>query len=427
MLAWIYSKYFVYVVVRKLYSVIQGVWWMVNGTYLSLYTSKQDKNYYRSAHLLDIVFRYKLDLVVGPSGPDNFITTHTAFVSPSYVLQDNVSLYYVTATEAIFTESPETIDVSHSDNGPFLRAAQFENARRIIKIPIAAFHRMAEEIGDPTGEIVFLTNTCRCGSTLLTQIFEETGECVGFSEPDAFNAIAIYKDKMPQDDLDKFIRNSIRMQCKPVCNRRISAYIVKLSAPCIEVVPMYLRLYPNSKQLFMYREGLKVAQSFVRASTQLPLGALVLIVAMIHPCLTEMCFEAMGLPAQDFKIKLPSPMTFAVYFWAIICRKYLDLKKNRYEINAVKYEDLVKHPLESTKVIFKYCNLPEELAEKAIKAMSQDSQRHSPLSMKNMAKAKTFQLTGEDKVTTDAICSQMGLPRIPKPCNLDGTITTYKG
>ena len=120
-------------------------------------------------------------------------------------------------------------------------------------------------------------------------------------------------------------------------------------------------------------------------------------------------------------------MTFPVYYWTIICRKYLDIRKNGYEISAVKYEDLVKHPLESTKIIFKYCNLPEELAEKAIKALDKDSQRHSPLSMKNLAKAKTFQLTGEDKVTADAICNQMGLPQIPEPCNLEGTITTYKG
>ena len=216
------------------------------------------------------------------------------------------------------------------------------------------------------------------------------------------------------------------MQCKPIRNRSICAYIIKPTAPSIEAVPMYLRLYPNSKQLFMYREGLKVAQSMVRVSTQVPLFALAVIVTKIHPRLTEMTFEAMGLPAKDFKIKLPNHLTFSVYLWAIICRKYLDLRRKGYEINAVKYENLVKHPLESTKVIFKYCNLPEELAEKAINALNKDSHRHAPVSMKNMAKANTCQLTGEDKVTTDAICDQMGLPRIPEPCNLEGTITTYK-
>ena len=285
---------------------------------------------------------------------------------------------------------------------------------------------MAEEVGDPTAEIVFVTNTARCGSTLLTQIFEETGECVGFSEPDAFNATAIYKDRMPQDDLDKLIRNSVRMQCKPIRNRRISAYIFKPTAASIEAVPMYLRLYPNSRQLFMYREGLKVAQSLVRISTQALMFALTLIATKIHPRLAQMSFEAMGLPGKNLKIKLPSPMTFCVHFWAKICCKYLDLRKDRYEISAVKYEDVVKHPLEATNAIFKYCNLPDELAEKAIKALNKDSQRHSPFSMKNMSKVETLQLVGEDKVTADAICDHMGLPRISEPCNLEGTITTFK-
>ena len=428
MLAWTYAKYFAYVAARKLFSAIQGVVWLANGTYWGILSTRFRGNYYRSAQLLDIAYRYKLDLVLEPSGPGNFITTHNGFVSPSYVLQDNVTLYYVTAREAVFVESPEEIDVSHSDYGSFIRVAQFENARRLIKVPISAFHKMAEEIGDPTGELVFVTNTSRCGSTLLSQIFEETGECIGFSEPDSFNAIATYKNQMPQGELDKLIRNCIRMQCKPFRNRRISAYIIKPTAPSIEAVPMYLRLYPDSKQIFMYREGLKVAQSLVRTSTQMPLLALTLILTKIHPRLSEMSVEAMGLPAKDFKVKLPSPMTFAVYVWALICRKYLDLReKDGYNINAVKYEDLVKHPLESTKAVFKYCNLPDELAEKAIKALNKDSQRHSPLSMKNMAKAQTLELVDEDKVIADAICDRMGIARIPEPCILDGTITTYKG
>ena len=424
MLAWIYSKYFLYITVRKLYSITQALWWIVNGTYLSLYTSRQEKNYYRSAQLLDIVFRYKMDVLTEPSGPGNFITTHAAFVSPSYIQQDNVTLYYVTATEAVFVESPEEIDVSHSDYGSFLRVAQFENARRIIKIPIDAFHKMAEEIGDPTGEIVFVTNTARCGSTLLTQIFEETGECVGFSEPDAFNALTNYKDKMPQDDLDKLIRNSIRMQCKPLVNRHISAYIIKVMPPLIEAVPTYLRLYPESKQLFMYREGLKVAHSLVRISTQVPLLALLLMVTKLHPRLAEMTVEAMGLPVNEDLPRLPSPLIFCFYLWAGLCRKYLGLRENGYEIDAVKYEDLVEHPLEATKVIFKYCSLPEELAEKAINALNKDSQRHSPLSKKSIPGTKTPQLTGDEKVTADAICDQFGIPRIQEPCNLEGTITT---
>ena len=54
--------------------------------------------------------------------------------------------------------------------GPFIRYAQMDFCRRLIVVPLTTFHRLAEEIGDPQGELIFLFNTTRCGSTLLTQV-----------------------------------------------------------------------------------------------------------------------------------------------------------------------------------------------------------------------------------------------------------------
>jgi len=53
---------------------------------------------------------------------------------------------------------------------PFIRDAQMEFCRRIIVVPLTTFHRLAEAIGDPRAEIIFLFNTSRCGSTLFTQV-----------------------------------------------------------------------------------------------------------------------------------------------------------------------------------------------------------------------------------------------------------------
>ena len=149
-----------------------------------------------------VCFRYKLDMVLGPSCPSNFITTHHSFENPRYVLKKNVTLYYVTRTQAVFVETDPKIDAPHSDNGAFIRVAQFLNARRIITMPIASFHRLADSVGDPRGRIIFLSSTSRCGSTLLSQVFEETDRVLSFSEPDALNAIGLYEGRMPQDELD---------------------------------------------------------------------------------------------------------------------------------------------------------------------------------------------------------------------------------
>ena len=55
--------------------------------------------------------------------------------------------------------------------GPFMYMAQMKYCRRVIVVPLSAFHRMAEQIGDPDAELIFLFNTTRCGSTLVTQVF----------------------------------------------------------------------------------------------------------------------------------------------------------------------------------------------------------------------------------------------------------------
>ena len=57
-----------------------------------------------------------------------------------------------------------------SDYGPFIRKTQLDYCRRLIVVPLSTFHHLAEVIGDPKGEIIFLFGTARCGSTLLTQV-----------------------------------------------------------------------------------------------------------------------------------------------------------------------------------------------------------------------------------------------------------------
>ena len=53
---------------------------------------------------------------------------------------------------------------------PFIRYAQMKFWRRLIAVPLSTFHLLAEVIGDPKADLIFLFNTSRCGSTLLTQV-----------------------------------------------------------------------------------------------------------------------------------------------------------------------------------------------------------------------------------------------------------------
>ena len=416
-----------YVLTRKTFNLLKFLTWLVNGTYLSLIRSRWERNYKWSAHLQDVIFRHKFDLLFQPSGADNFLTTHCGFVSPSYVLQKNVTLYYMTPSEAVFVESDEEVDVTHSDNGSFLRTAQFSNARRIITLPISSFNKLCdEELDDPRGTIIFLGNTARCGSTLMCQIFEATGKCISFSEPDALNAVAISEGKVNEKELDLMGKNCIRMLCKPIPGRDIAGYVIKPTGSSFEAMPLLVKLFPKSKPFFMYREGLITVQSIVRIAEGLPMLKLLFAGMKLHPLLTEYLFASMGLPASFVKMRIPTKLAFGIIIRCQLVNKYREFRKQGINIAAIRYEDIVNHPLESTEAILVHCGLSKELAKAAITALQQDSQRGSPLSRNNLRNVKAPSLVGKEKVVADAYCDQFGLPRLPDDSILEGTITYHE-
>ena len=89
------------------------------------------------------------------------------------MLKPTVSLYAVSATEALFVETPKSVNIFSSDENPFFYIAQFRRCKRVIKVPIKSFHRLAGKIGDPEVPVTWLTNTARCGSTILCQVLEK--------------------------------------------------------------------------------------------------------------------------------------------------------------------------------------------------------------------------------------------------------------
>ena len=58
----------------------------------------------------------------------------------------------------------------HAKYNSFMPKAQVHHAAHLIVVPLTTFHRLSELIGDPHGELIFLFNIARCGSTLLTQV-----------------------------------------------------------------------------------------------------------------------------------------------------------------------------------------------------------------------------------------------------------------
>ena len=75
-------------------------------------------------------------------------------VHPNYVLQPNVSLYAITSTEVLFVETPVEMDIYKSDINPFLYISQFKHCQRLVTMPITSLHKLANEIGSLSGDVL---------------------------------------------------------------------------------------------------------------------------------------------------------------------------------------------------------------------------------------------------------------------------------
>ena len=104
--------------------------------------------------------------------PLDFMCMFTKRVTPAYVLQSNVSLCAITNKEAIFVETETGVNIYSSEVHPFLMGAQYLYAINVIKMPISDFVSLADKIGDTTVPVICISNTGRCGGTMLTQMFE---------------------------------------------------------------------------------------------------------------------------------------------------------------------------------------------------------------------------------------------------------------
>ena len=311
---------------RGLFNLMRAISWLFTCTFCRVRQNRRPSAYDKTAHVQTVWARHKLDLVLQPSGPENFITVHDSFQDPDYVLKENVTLYYVTKDEAVFVEVEQGVDVSSGHHAAFVRIAQFQKARKIIVLPIHVFHQLAEKVGHPKGKLIIVSNTSRCGSTLLTQVFEETGSAIALSEPDAMNALTMLRGVVSDDELERVIRHSVNMLCKPI-SRDIKAYVLKLTAPTMAATPYLDKLYPDAYHLFMYRDGLKVAQSLARAAKGLPLLELLLIFGRHSPKITQKMVIEMGLPAEQFGSKVESPIHFCSIVWASAMKLYNDFRE----------------------------------------------------------------------------------------------------
>lgn len=345
----------------------------------------------KPARVFKIWYRSR-PLEIGVAAKDNFWCIHSHWDSAEAILAEGVSLYSLNEEYAYFVKTPPTTNLL--DAHAFYYSAQYASATHLIQVPIVEFHRMAQQVGDPKGDVVFLFSTGRCGSTLLQQMMSVFPQTASISEPDSFTCAHAMKNAGVSPVVLKTVLQSIvRLEGKRCVQG--SCLVIKTRSQCTWQAQMISELFPNIRFLFMYRNAIDVTFSNIRAFLHLPGLGIAFNESIPYAIRDKLAtpvknFVAKGaahIYAEDYLKSLP-PLPLMATGWVVEVLRYAELRQNGVEIAGVRYEDLLANPEGTIRAIAEHIGMPvtSVIVKDSLEEMKKDSQAKSDIGTSSQAK-----------------------------------------
>jgi len=173
----------------------------------------------------------------------------------------------------------------------------------------------------------------------------------------------------------------------------------------------------------MYRDVVPTAKSTYRMSMVVPQLRLVYVFGHFFSHVSKALTDRVSTDWSDLRMRLDNDLMFGVLCRSLIIARYLEFHRHGFNVNALRYEDLVAQPLEMCRVVLEYYHLPVSLAEMAVKAFDADSQANGPFANSAIGNFKDPQLTPEIKMKLNEIMQKCGVPLIDEPGIIEGTLS----
>ncbi|CAL1528464.1 unnamed protein product [Lymnaea stagnalis] len=420
--------FLLYRVTRRLVLTFQKFTWAVTGVERIRRDAARGLNFKQSAHVQEIFWKRKfLDHSV--ADPSNFITTHKGFRQPSCIFKPNVSLYCMTRKEAVFIEVKESENVYRSKHSTYLYQNQYQHAVHVITLPLASFHKMASDVGNPRVPVTWLSCTARGGATLVSQMMYRIPGMLVLSEPDAITTLGfLYKNKQIQTgEYNQLLASCVRLLCKP--DDRYSAVFVKARPCTTSLLEDIVQVFPRFRYLFMYRNSVKSVMSNLALLQQDPAPkALKFIMDNSILCLflpfVRSHFYYYNVFLNEKKVpgvvpkKLDSVGIFTAA-WAASVSQCADLRYKGYNIGSILYEDFMNNPRRSLSVLLQRLDIRGEHLGVAAEALKVD---FNIAGTHDLIMDARRVLTSESRQEADNILKAYGLPKLGERHEISGLL-----
>jgi hypothetical protein len=267
-------------------------------------------------------------------------------------------------------------------------------------------------------------NTARCGSTLLTQIFECTNKVISYSEPYHLNNIGtMFHKKGNCAEVTKLARSLLKMYLRPLdCMPDVEGYLLKPCGPSFLCAEVIKKVHAKTAVFYLYRDMESVTKSMYKLSFVLPTTRMCYLFCRLNGNLVEAAFRNALFPTEGTNRVTDNDYCSGIFIAAIASNVYLKMRKEDKDVHGLLFDDLLQDKEKGVRAILKVCRLPESLLKDAMVAFTRDSQRNSIVSKEIFAAIKPLEYTEEDKMKSNKLLKEFGYPPIDQPCRIDGTL-----
>ena len=160
--------------------------------------------------------------------------------------------------QAVFVETPPAVDLSQA---PFYYVAQYQNALSVVTLSFETMIHLARSVTVDDSKLIFIHSMGRSGSTLASKILAQVPGVINMSEPDALTQLvaARFMQSEKQAEIRMLLDACVRLLCKTPAQ---TAWVIKGRSWVIELGDWLHELYPQARNLYLYRE----AESWIKSN-----------------------------------------------------------------------------------------------------------------------------------------------------------------
>ncbi len=301
--------------------------------------------------------------------PNGQIGVDTLVASPDW------TLYSIDPAKgkAMLVEMPARTDLS---NSVFVYQDQFDQGLRAAVLELDAFIEASQAIAPPN-HLSFLFSTGRCGSTLASRIFAKLPDVWSLSEPDYLTNIAMARLKYPRVELVALVQAATLWTCRPPKGQAPTAIIIKPRSEATLIAELCREAFPNSQNVFLYRDLLGWADSIGKLSQRAMDPAIVYAESEFWRDWWDHVMA--GQPLTTLKDYFPpdhGPILASEFFtlaWDLRIEGYLQALRRGMNFTAIHYADLNKNREQETARLLSGCGLSTDYLNMAMQAFDVDS------------------------------------------------------